>query len=187
MLLPYFLYYDARDSVTWILPVSILLSSCRWWINYVSIRSCCGNHQFLSNLISSLWYHVTTIIYSQFLLFLTGFVRYLATVKMDLTNSRQLLQGGIAFWRSLIFISSAVVISTLKEIEFKEFFEFSGKGTYNVDIIKISKSPMNALKASDYFDNTAVPEQDTSTALYAFLVQAFCAFLTFEAGKAMVL
>ena len=180
MLLPYFLYYGAHDSVTWILPVSILLSSCRWWLNYVSIHSCCGNHKFLSDLISSLWYHVTTIIYSQFRLFLTGLVRYLATVKMDLTNNRQLLQGGIAFWRSLIFISSAIVISTLKGIEFKEFFQFSGTDTYNVDIIKISKSPTNALKV-------AVPEQDISTALYAFLVQAFCAFLTFEAGKVMVL
>lgn len=49
------LYHDAHDSVTWILPVSILLSSCRWWLNYASIHSCCGNHQFLSNLILSLW------------------------------------------------------------------------------------------------------------------------------------
>lgn len=46
---------------------------------------------------------------------------------------------------------------------------------------------MNALEASDHLDNTAVPEQDTSTAFYAFLVQAFCAFLTYEAGKLMVL
>lgn len=39
-----FLNYRMNDSITWILPTSLLLSSCRWWNNYVSEHSYCGNN-----------------------------------------------------------------------------------------------------------------------------------------------
>lgn len=43
-----FLNYKMYDPLTWILPIALVLSSCRWWGNYVSHYTC-GNNKFLNN------------------------------------------------------------------------------------------------------------------------------------------
>lgn len=96
----------------------------------------------------------------------------LVTTKVDLKNNYHILQGYIAFWRSLIFILSAAVISTFKNIEIQEFFMW--KEDYGISLI--STSNINNTEAAYFTVYTSAP-------LFAFLLQTFCVLLTYEAGK----
>ncbi|KZC15104.1 Chitin synthase 8, partial [Dufourea novaeangliae] len=154
-----FVHYDMHDTIIWILPVSLLLSSCRWWLNYVSHHSYCG------------------------------FIRFLASVKEDLTNGRYLLQGCIALWRSLFFVLSAAVISIFNGIQFGEFFEFLWKSQYNVELVPVSNSTAfeNQLETSYYFGDTVFQQEDiyaftinTFSSLNTFIVHIFCTFLMYQ-------
>ncbi|XP_078049860.1 LOW QUALITY PROTEIN: chitin synthase chs-2 [Augochlora pura] len=153
-----FLHYNTNEVLMWIFPISLLLSSCRWWINYVSDHSYCG------------------------------FIRYLAAVRTDLENSRHLLQGYIAFWRCLIFILSASVISMFKGIRFSEFFEFQEMNQYHVELVPLLNCSVssNAREIRFYFEdndfqqeNIYTPIVNTSTPLYTFLIQVFCGFFIY--------
>ncbi|XP_050482557.1 chitin synthase chs-2-like isoform X1 [Bombus huntii] len=129
-----------QHPLTWILPISLLLSSSRWWYNYVTHNSYCG------------------------------FINLLAKNKIDLSNNCNVLQGYIALWRCLIFISSTIVISTFKEIHIQEFFEFLGQNEYNIELIKLSNK--------DNIIDTII--DTTSAPLYTFLLQIFCAFVIYQ-------
>ncbi|CAK9800283.1 Chitin synthase chs-2 [Anthophora plagiata] len=152
LFLPSFLIYDLRDPATWILPIALLLSSCRWWSNYVSHYSHYNN----------------------------GFMKYLATVKMDLKQFCYVLEGYIALWRCLIFISTAIVISVFKDIQIQEFFELIWRSEYSIELVEISNpsSRTDVLSLSKYFETSI----DKSTPLYTFLIQIFGAFLIYEAA-----
>nr|XP_031837547.1 chitin synthase chs-2-like [Nomia melanderi] len=159
LIIHYFLYYDAHDAIIWILPLSLLLSSCRWWINYIS------DHSY--------W----------------GFIRFLAAVKADLTNNQHLLQGYIAFWRCLIFILSASVISIFKGIQFQEFFKCLFMNHYNVKLVQFLNSSVSVnelitnynLEYNEFQQDNFNPIVDTSAPLYIFLIQIFCSFFAYKA------
>ncbi|XP_029033915.2 chitin synthase chs-2-like [Osmia bicornis bicornis] len=140
-----FLNYKSYDPLIWILPTALVLSSCRWWGNYISHYTC-------------------------------GFIAMLVTTKVDLKNNYHILQGYIAFWRSLIFILSAAVISAFKNIEIHEFFMWERE--YGISLISTS----NTFHINN---NTEVAYLTayTSAPLGAFLLQTFCVFLTYEAAK----
>ncbi|XP_076379793.1 chitin synthase chs-2 isoform X2 [Megalopta genalis] len=159
LILHSFLHYNTNDALMWIFPISLLLSSCRWWINYVSDHSYCG------------------------------FIRFLAAVRTDLENSRHLLQGYIAFWRCLIFILSASIISMFKGIQFSEFFEFQGMNQYNVELVPLLNCsvPTKAQGVKFHFEDNNFQQEDiytptvnTSTPLNIFLIQVFCGFLIYR-------
>ncbi|XP_054005861.1 chitin synthase chs-2-like [Hylaeus anthracinus] len=143
-----FVHYDIYDPITWILPISLLLSSCRWWPNYVSDHSYCG------------------------------FIRFVAAVRTDLLNSSHLLQGFTAFWRSLIFILSAIVISNFKGIEVGEFFECIIQSGYNVELIQTSNTSLKLVQQEDHTILTV----NTSAPAFAFLIQIFCTFLIYQSA-----
>ncbi|XP_076280486.1 chitin synthase chs-2 isoform X3 [Lasioglossum baleicum] len=158
LVLPFFIHRNTNGTPTWVLPVSLLLSSCRWWLNYVSDHSYCG------------------------------LIKFLAAVRTDLENSRHLLQGYIAFWRCLIFISSALVISIFKGIQFREFFKFLGMSQYNVELAFSNSSFVgNTLNTVFYFGDNEFQQEDPYTLtvnalapLYTFLIQTFCGFLVYR-------
>lgn len=119
------------------------------------------------------------------LIFSTGIIRFLAAAKADLTNVPYLLQGYIAFWRSLIFISSATAITTFKGVQIGEFFKFLWMSTYHVELVEIPDSTffINRSKLDYHITDTFVPFEGTSVLLNLFLMQIFCAFLTYQTGK----
>ncbi|XP_043255985.1 chitin synthase chs-2-like [Colletes gigas] len=148
-----FLYYD---PITWILPIALLLSSCRWWRNYVS------DHSYF------------------------GFIRLLTTINTDLRNNCYFLQGFVAIWRSLIFIICGLVISIFKGIQIREFFECVGQNKYNVELIQNSNDSFltNTLESNYYSENILqqrdlIINGDTSVPLNIFLIQIFCTFVTY--------
>lgn len=108
--------------------------------------------------------------------FYLGFINLLAKNKIDLSNNCNVLQGYIALWRCLIFISSTIVISTFKEIHIQEFFEFLGQNEYNIELIKLSNK--------DNIIDTII--DTTSAPLYTFLLQIFCAFIIYQVGKVYI-
>ncbi|XP_076751332.1 chitin synthase chs-2 [Xylocopa sonorina] len=138
-----------QDPLIWILLIALLLSSCRWWCNYVDYTNCCG------------------------------FLNFLARSKTDLMDNSNVLQGYVAFWRCLIFISSAIVISYFKEIEIQEFFKLMWENEYYVELIKMSRQQTNFELESVIIDTIT----DTSVPFYSFLIQAFFAFFTYKAAK----
>ncbi|XP_076245365.1 chitin synthase chs-2 [Calliopsis andreniformis] len=153
IIIQFILYYNVDHSLGWILPVSLLLSSCRWWNNYVSIDSYCG------------------------------FIRYLASVKMDLMNRPHLLQGCIAFWRSFIFILSVAVITTFKGVQIGEFFKFIPKKTYSILLVENSSSSVLTSGLTSHYSNgdAIILNDNISTPLYVFLIHSFCALFVYEA------
>ncbi|CAL7946040.1 unnamed protein product [Xylocopa violacea] len=144
-----FFVNSAQDSLIWVLVVALLLSSCRWWCNYVDYTNC------------------------------YGFLNFLARSKTDLMGNCNVLQGYVAFWRCLIFILSAVIISLFKEIEIQEFFKFIWEDKYYVELIKMSNQQTNFKLESIIVDTI----MDTSVPFYSFLIQTFCAFFMYKAAK----
>nr|XP_012141900.1 PREDICTED: uncharacterized protein LOC100879229 [Megachile rotundata] len=139
-----FINYNINDPLAWTLPISLVLCSSRWWGNYISQSNNCG------------------------------FITMLVKIKMDLKNSYHILHGYMAFWRSLIFILSTLVISTFQGIEVKEFFQFMSQRNYNIELVPFSKS---LYSGESYF---AV---DSSAPLYTFLLHTFSSFLVYESAK----
>ncbi|KAK1127233.1 hypothetical protein K0M31_003777 [Melipona bicolor] len=131
-----------QDPLTWILPISLLLASSRWWYNYISHYSYCG------------------------------FINLLAKNKTDLLNNCHVLQGYIALWKCLIFISSTIMILTFKKIHIQEVFEFIWQSEYNIELIEMSNN-----KIIDTITDTSY------ISLFSFLLQVFCALLMYQAAK----
>lgn len=103
--------------------------------------------------------------------FLLGFIDLLAKNKTDLLNNYHVLQGCIALWKCLIFISSTITILTFKGIHIQEFFKFIWQNEYNIELIKMSNN-----KIIDIIKDTS------HISLFSFLLQVFCAFLIYQAG-----
>lgn len=107
--------------------------------------------------------------------FLLGFINLLANNKIDLLNNCHVLQGYVALWRCLIFISSTIMILTFKDIHIQEFFEFIWQNEYNIELIEMSNN-----KIVDIITDTSY------ISLYIFLLQVFCAFLIYQAGETQI-
>ncbi|XP_076658040.1 chitin synthase chs-2 [Halictus rubicundus] len=185
-----FLHHNMNGTLMWVLPVSLLFSSCRWWINYVSDHSYCGNIFIIFNIsLCNLFIVCIPALLQLSIVLFTGLIKFLAAVRTDIENSRHLLQGYVAFWRCLIFIFSASVISIFKGIQFQEFFEFLGMSQYTVELVPFSNSSVlgNTLNTIFYFGDNEFQQEDTftitvntSVPLYTFLIQIFCGFLIYR-------
>lgn len=178
----YSILNDAQDSLTWILPISLLLSSCRWWYNYISLYNYLGNIFNFKICIIILSLIFLKIIY---VIFYIDFIKSLAKHKTDLSNNCYVLQGYVAIWRCLIFISSSIVILSFKEIQIPEFFEYMWQNTYNIELIQIPNSSLreNVSLSNLYFNDIVDIIADSSAPLYSFLIQAFCGFFIYQTGE----
>ena len=85
------------------------------------------------------------------------------------------MQGYIALWKCLIFISSTIMILTLKGIHIQEFFEFIWQNEYNIELIEMSNN-----KIIDTITDTS------HISLFSFLLQVFCTFLVYQAGEIQI-
>lgn len=178
----YSILNNAQDPLTWILPISLLLSSCRWWYNYISLYSYLGNIFYFKMYIMRLSLIFLKIIY---IIFYIDFIKSLARNKTDLSNNCYLLQGYVAIWRCFIFISSSVIILIFKEIQILEFFEYIWQNTYNIELIQISNSSLreNVSLSNLYVNDIVDIIADSSAPLYSFLIQAFCGFFIYQTGE----
>ncbi|XP_012535392.1 chitin synthase chs-2 [Monomorium pharaonis] len=84
--------HDVDETLMWISPIALILCSCRWWSNFISLHS---------NI---------------------GLMRFLSHVKEDLQSSQHVIQGYVSLWRIFIFITGALVINVWKGIDVKSFF-----------------------------------------------------------------
>ncbi|KAG7202391.1 hypothetical protein KM043_018708 [Ampulex compressa] len=157
-----FLDHDVQQATTWICPAALILCSCRWWTNYVS--------------------HHSRI----------GFIRSLAKIREDLLPSRHILQGWIAFWRSLVFFASILTILNLKGIKPSTFFNTLATARYVVQLIPNGNFSFNPsfVPPLSYFSAIVRDENqvslritDISVPINSFLAQAICAIVVYQLGK----
>ncbi|XP_014204894.1 uncharacterized protein LOC106636864 [Copidosoma floridanum] len=90
-----------QSSASWTLPIALLLTSLRWWGNYVS-----SNSHF-------------------------GFIRSLGLARRNLQAFRPVLTGYSALLRVTTFVLTALVITTSRGIAAKTFFEGFNMKSYN--------------------------------------------------------
>ncbi|KAK0162509.1 hypothetical protein PV327_006282 [Microctonus hyperodae] len=99
---------DIDSKARWMLPFSLILSSCRWWSNYISPK--CQ----------------------------IKFIRFLWQTKERLELSRGILQGISAIWRMLVFFFMSIIIINWQEIEIDKYFQsFPGVIIYNVTLNEV--------------------------------------------------
>lgn len=177
----YSILNDVQDPLTWILPISLLLSSCRWWYNYVS------HYSYLGNIFNFKIFDIYIFNFSEnnYIIFYIDFIKSLAKNKTDLSNNCYVLQGYVAIWRCLIFISSSIVILIFKEIQILEFFEYMWQNTYNIELIQTPNFSLreNVSLSNLYLNNIVDIIVDSSAPLYSFLIQAFCGFFIYQTGE----
>ncbi|XP_012289241.1 uncharacterized protein LOC105704522 [Orussus abietinus] len=146
--------YKYFQSIVWILPCALILSSCRWWSNYVSSNS------------------------------VFGLIRLWAKTRERLRPSRHLIRGLTAVWRTLIFTTCSISIALWKEIKLSTLLSNDVFSTYNVTIVQVTPDikPSDILesvieaKSFTVSTNGYVP-------LYSLLIHATGAKLAYEFGK----
>ncbi|XP_034938780.1 chitin synthase chs-2-like [Chelonus insularis] len=98
-------FNQTRSTIKWLLPLTLVICSLRWWSNYISSKSS------------------------------FKIIQFLCRIKERLELSRGVVQGISAIFRILIFFGTTLIIIYLKDLSLKNFLTtFPGQLMYNVTI-----------------------------------------------------
>lgn len=112
---------------------------------------------------------------------MTGFVRFLSSVKENLQSNQYIVQGYASLWRIFIFITGALVVSVCNNIDAKSFFSPKLTTAYQINLIP------NASQYNEFFANVTSETDKLMAAydvpLYIFAIQAISAMIMYQSCK----
>ncbi|XP_015191639.1 PREDICTED: uncharacterized protein LOC107074595 isoform X2 [Polistes dominula] len=149
---------DTSKSSLWIIPPALILVSCGWWENYVSLQSS------------------------------IGFIKMLARVKRELRLTRYFTYMFVSFWKIIAFFISALTILHLKGENIGHLFTMFGTafGEHKIIVYAMVTQSTNSTLADlrDILPNSDIDIMaDFNTPIYVLLLQIFSAYFAYIFGK----
>ncbi|XP_046481507.1 chitin synthase chs-2-like isoform X1 [Neodiprion pinetum] len=147
------------NPALWLTPVALVLVSCRWWENYVSIQSP------------------------------LGIVRYLGQVKEELKFTRSATYLVVSIWKIAAFVLTTLSILHMKGTTISNLFTMFGTtfNEHNVTVSEV-QSTIGGGTIPDLSEVlpdgvTAIVTTNSLTPVYVMLIQILAAYFTYIFGK----
>ncbi|KAK2583486.1 hypothetical protein KPH14_009451 [Odynerus spinipes] len=148
---------DTSRPSLWIIPPALILVSCGWWENYVSMQSS------------------------------IGFLRTLARVKRELRLTRYFTYMFVSFWKIIAFFISALTILHMRGQNLGHLFTMFGSafGSHKIIIYAVRQAANGSVPdLNDVLPNSDIEiTADSNTPIYVLLLQIFCAYFAYIFGK----
>ncbi|KAK0162543.1 hypothetical protein PV327_006311 [Microctonus hyperodae] len=149
---------DSSNHSLWLIPPALILVSCGWWENYVTIQSP------------------------------IGFIRTLGRVKKDLQLTRYFTYMFMSIWKVIGFFISTLIILHMKGENIGHLFTMFGTAfsDHKMTVVSVNQAVTGAIPdLADILRNgeTETITANISTALYVLLLQIFGAYFTYIFGK----
>ncbi|XP_015109436.1 chitin synthase chs-2 isoform X1 [Diachasma alloeum] len=149
---------DSSRHSLWLIPASLILVSCGWWENYVSMQSP------------------------------IGLVRTLSRVKKDLRLTRYFTYLFVSVWKIIaFFISSLIILHSRGETVGHLFTMFgSAFGEHKITVTAVRQNALGTIPdISDFLPNgeTETVDADLNSAIYVLLIQIFASYIAYIFGK----
>ncbi|XP_014616657.1 PREDICTED: uncharacterized protein LOC106793893 [Polistes canadensis] len=149
---------DTSKSSLWIVSPALILVSCGWWENYVSMQSS------------------------------IGFVQMLARVKRELRLTRYFTYMFVSFWKIIAFFISVLTILHLRGENIGHLFTMFGTafGEHKIIVHATVTQTINGTLADlkDILPNSDIDIMaDFNTPIYVLLLQIFSAYFVYIFGK----
>ncbi|KAI4504800.1 hypothetical protein M0802_000350 [Mischocyttarus mexicanus] len=149
---------DTSRSSLWIVSLALILVSCGWWENYVSMQSS------------------------------IGFVKMLARVKRELRLTRYFTYMFVSFWKIITFVISTVTILHLRGENIGHLFTMIGTafGEHKIIVYATVAQTTNGTLADlkDVLPNSDIDIMaDFNTPIFVLLIQIFSAYFAYIFGK----
>ncbi|XP_015519549.2 chitin synthase chs-2 isoform X2 [Neodiprion lecontei] len=149
---------DSSKPGLWLIPVALILVSCSWWENYVSVQS-----------------HL-------------GIIKTLGRVKEEMRLTRYFTYIFVSVWKIIAFFVSSVVILHNKGYTVGHLFTMFGSafGDHKITVTEVSTTAAGA--TPDLLEilpngETETITADFSTPIYVLLIQVFGSYFAYVFGK----
>ncbi|XP_043674130.1 chitin synthase chs-2 isoform X1 [Vespula pensylvanica] len=147
---------DTSRPSLWIIPPSLILVSCGWWENYVSMQSS------------------------------IGFVSMLGRVKRELRLTRYFTYMFVSFWKIIAFFISVLTILYMRGENIGHLFTMfpTAFGQHKIIVHTVVQSNGTFSDLKDVLLNSDTDiDADFSTPIYVLLLQIFSAYFAYIFGK----
>ncbi|XP_063977240.1 chitin synthase chs-2 isoform X2 [Diachasmimorpha longicaudata] len=149
---------DSSRHSLWLIPASLVLVSCGWWENYVSMQSP------------------------------IGLVRTLSRVKKDLRLTRYFTYLFVSLWKIIAFFISSLIILHAKGETVGHLFTMFGSafGEHKITVTAVRQNGFGAIPdISEFLPNgeTETVDADLNSAIYVLLIQIFASYIAYIFGK----
>ncbi|XP_011301044.1 uncharacterized protein kkv isoform X1 [Fopius arisanus] len=148
---------SSRHSL-WLIPASLILVSCGWWENYVSMQSP------------------------------IGLVRTLNRVKKDLRLTRYFTYLFVSIWKIIAFFISSLIILHARGETVGHLFTMFGSafGEHKITVTAVRQNALGTIPdISEFLPNgeTETVDADLNSAMYVLLIQIFASYFAYIFGK----
>ncbi|KAG5309753.1 CHS8 synthase, partial [Pseudoatta argentina] len=151
-------FLDSSRRSLWLIPLTLILVSCGWWENYVSIQS------------------------------RIGLIRSLGRVKKEMRLTRYFTYMLVTVWKIMAFFISSVLILHIKGDNVGHLFSMlsSAFGDHKITVTSIKSINSGSLPDLSEIltgDITEVVNADFNTPIYVLLLQIAGAYFAYVFGK----
>ncbi|XP_057328109.1 chitin synthase chs-2 isoform X1 [Microplitis mediator] len=149
---------DSSKRSLWLIPPTLILVSCGWWENYVSMQSS------------------------------IGFIRTLGRVKKELRLTRYFTYLFISVWKIIAFFISSLVIFHLKGENVGHFFSMFGSAfrEHKITVTGVRQSVVGTVPDLSEIlptGDTETISADLNSIVYVLLIQIVGSYFTYIVGK----
>ncbi|XP_047357161.1 chitin synthase chs-2 isoform X6 [Vespa velutina] len=147
---------DTSRPSLWIIPPSLILVSCGWWENYVSMQSS------------------------------IGFVTMLAQVKRELRLTRYFTYMFVSFWKIIAFFISVLTVLYMRGENIGHLFTMfpTAFGQHKIIVHTVVQTNGTLSDLKDVLLNSDIDiDADFNTPIYVLLLQIFSAYFAYIFGK----
>ncbi|EGI66236.1 Chitin synthase 8 [Acromyrmex echinatior] len=151
-------FLDSSRRSLWLIPLTLILVSCGWWENYVSIQS------------------------------RIGLIRSLGRVKKEMRLTRYFTYMLVSVWKIMAFFISSILILHIKGDNVGHLFSMlsSAFGDHKITVTSIKSINSGSLPDLSEIltgDITEVVNADFNTPIYVLLLQIVGAYFAYVFGK----
>lgn len=173
---------DNKPASLWLIPPALILVSCRWWENYVTIQSPFSKYYYTTSRDPKI---LKVDDNSQ--IFFPGIVKTLGRVKRDLIQTRYFTYMFISIWKIFSFTISAMVILRMRGENIGHLFSMLGTafGEHKITVQAVNTAGGTIPDLLEILPNgeTEVVNAEFHTAGHLLLFAIIAAYFVYIFGK----